>query len=71
MSPPGRFTRIVLVEGPNGERYGIEFLRFVDSDDWAMAHRLAEWWDKHEEVDNVRGLETEETEEMKFLSKYY
>jgi len=35
-----------------------------------VARRLANWWDKHQDADNIRGLETEETEDMKLLSKY-
>lgn len=35
-----------------------------------IARRLADWWEKHEKVDGVRGLVTEETEEMKFLSQF-
>jgi len=35
-----------------------------------VARRLADWWDEHQEADTSRGLEMEETEEMKFLSKF-
>jgi hypothetical protein len=41
MRPPRRFSRVVWVEGSRGEKYGIEFFMFVDSNDWAWFNMLA------------------------------